>query len=326
MRILVTGIAGMIGSHLLDELIANKEVVQIIGIDDLSYGKLENIKSHLINPKFKFYQIDVCDTSVLKMLGRDMDLIVHLAAVKKISESEPAFPTLNVNYQGTLSVLETAKLWGSRVLFASTSDVYGNSPKLPYSEDDDLLIGPSMIKRWSYSVSKLMGEQLAFAFHKDFGVPVSIVRYFGGFSERSSFSWSGGHVPIFIHKILTDQEIIIHGDGSQTRSMAHVSDLVSGTLRAIFNNKSIGEVINLGNDEEMSVLDTAYLIHQMCNTGKELKIKFIPFSEIFGNYVDIQRRRPDLLKAKRILGYEPKMKFEAAIQLVINNIKSQING
>jgi UDP-glucose 4-epimerase len=320
-KILITGVAGMIGSHMLDQLLDNDQVSEVIGIDNLSYGKRENIAHKLNNPKFKFYAIDVCEKDVLKMLCRDVDIILHLAAVKKISEAEPALPTLNVNYLGTLSVLEAAKLWGSKVIFASTSDVYGNSAKIPFSEDDDLLIGPSMIKRWSYAVSKLMAEQLTYAYYKDHGVDMCILRYFGGFSERSSFTWSGGHIPIFINKILNDEEIIIHGDGLQTRSMAHVSDLVSGTLKALFCERAVGHIINIGNEEEISVLDSAYILHRLCNTGREIKIKFIPFEELFGNYKDIMRRKPDLKKARNILGYEPKINFEEGALKVINKLK-----
>ena len=120
-----------------------------------------------------------------------------------------------------------------------------------------------MIKRWSYAVSKLYCEQMAFAYYKDCGVPVVVIRYFGGFSPRSSFSWSGGHIPIFVNQILNDKEVTIHGDGTQSRSMAYVDDLIEGTFLAMESEKAVGEVINLGNDQEMTVIDTAYLIHRL---------------------------------------------------------------
>jgi UDP-glucose 4-epimerase len=196
------------------------------------------------------------------------------------------------------------------------------SPDLPLNEDGDLLLGPSMIKRWSYAVSKLYGEQLAFAYYHDYKVPVVVIRYFGGFSPRSSFAWSGGHVPIFLRAVLNDEEMIVHGDGSQTRSMGFVTDLVAGTLLAMENEAAIGEIINIGNDEELSVIDTAKLIHEIAATGKDLKIKFVPMSEVFGKYKDIMRRIPDLSKAKRILGYEPKTRLKDAIVATIDEIKN----
>ncbi len=317
-QVLITGVAGMIGSHLAEELLAKGYMVT--GIDDLSYGSLENLSGSIHQSNFKFYRVSILDFDTLKILAKDVGTIIHLAAVKKISEKDVSLPTLMVNTKGTENVLEAAKMWGCKVVFASTSDVYGMSPDLPLNENGDLLIGPSMIKRWSYAVSKLYGEQLAFGYYNDHKVPVVVIRYFGGFSPRSNFAWSGGHVPIFIRAILNDEEVIVHGDGTQTRSMGFVTDLVNGTILALENEKAIGELINIGNDEELSVIDTAKLIHEIANTGKKLKIKFVPMSEVFGKYKDIQRRIPDLQKAKTILGYAPKVKLRDAIRVTLDEI------
>ena len=313
----------MIGSHLLDEML--KLDYSIIGIDNLSYGNYENISHNINHPNFKFYNVDINDFETLKILGKDIDTIIHLAAYKKIGEKDLAMPTFKINCKGTEHIFEVAKMWGCKVVFASTSDVYGMSPDLPLNEDGDLLLGPSMIKRWSYAVSKLYGEQLAFAYHHDYNVPIVVIRYFGGFSPRSSFAWSGGHVPIFIRAILEDKELIVHGDGSQTRSMGFVSDLVHGTILAVESPKAIGEIINIGNDEELSIIDTANLIYDLAQTGNEKKIKFVPMSEVFGKYKDIMRRIPDLSKAKELLGYEPKVKIAAAIKETIEEINSNNN-
>ena len=319
-NILITGVAGMIGSHLLDEML--KLNYNIIGIDNLSYGNLVNIQHNLDHPNFKFYNVDINDFETLKILGRDIDTIIHLAAYKKIGEKDLAMPTFQINCKGTEQIFEVAKMWGSKVIFASTSDVYGMSPDLPLNEDGDLLLGPSMIKRLSYDVSKLYGEQLAFAYYHDYNVPIVVIRYFGGFSPRSSFAWSGGHVPIFIRAVLEDKELIVHGDGTQTRSMGFVSDLVRGTILTLDNDEAVGEIINIGNDEELSIIDTAEMIYEIAATGNEKKIKFVPMSEVFGKYKDIMRRIPDLSKAKRILGYEPKVKLEDAIKATIQEINS----
>jgi UDP-glucose 4-epimerase len=319
-RVLITGVAGMLGSHLSDELL--ERGYEVIGIDNLSFGKLENVQQNLNNPLFRFYRVDILDFDTLKILGKDVDIIVHLAAVKKISEKDSSMATLKVNTKGNENILETAKMWGSKVIFASTSDVYGMSPDLPFREDGDLLLGPSMIRRWSYAVSKLYDEQLAFAYYHDYDVPIVVLRYFGGFSSRSSFTWSGGHIPIFVNAILRDQEVTIHGDGSQTRSMAYALDLVYGTILAIENDKAIGEIINLGNEEEMSVIDCARLIHELADTKKELNLKFVPFSDVFGEgYKDIMRRTPDLTKARKILGFETKYTLKKAIQLTLDEAR-----
>lgn len=321
-KILITGVAGMIGSHLLDALM--KRDYDVTGIDNLSFGKIENIQHHFVNSKFRFYHVDITDFDSLKILCKDIDIIVHLAAVKKIAEADSSMATLKVNAEGTENVFEAAKMWRAKVVFASTSDVYGMSQDLPFREDSDVLLGPSMIKRWSYAVSKLYGEQLAFAYYKDYGVQVVILRYFGGFSPRSSFAWSGGHIPIFIRAILKDEEVIIHGDGTQSRSMAYVEDLIDGTMRTLENPKAVGQIFNIGNDEEMSVLDAARLIHRLANTGKELKLKFIPFSEVFGHYKDIIRRVPDLTKSQKILGYSPQYSLERAIKITIEKIQKSL--
>lgn len=319
--VLITGVAGMIGSHMVDYLLQHGGY-NVVGIDDLSFGKTENIAHNLGHPNFKFYQIDVLDFEALKILGKDLDIILHLAAVKKISEQQPSYPTLNVNIRGTQIILEIAKMWGSKVIFASTSDVYGMSKDLPFREDGDLLLGPSMIKRWSYAVSKLYCEQLAFAYYYDFKVPVVIIRYFGGFSPRASFKWSGGHIPIFIHAVLSDQEVVIHGDGTQTRSMTYIDDLCDGTLRAMNQGNAVGEIFNIGSDEEISVLDAAETIHNIANTGKELRLRFVPMEEVFGKYKDIMRRVPDLTKAKNMLGYVPQYTMERAIEKCIKLLRS----
>ena len=314
----------MIGSHLLDYLIEKE--YEIIGIDNLSFGKIENIRSSVDKDMFKFYRVDVLDFETLKVLSKDVDIIIHLAAVKKISESDSGMATLKVNVHGTENIFEVAQMWGCKVIFASTSDVYGMSLDLPFREDGDLLLGPSMIKRWSYAVAKLYCEQMAFAYYKDSSVPMVILRYFGGFSPRSNFSWSGGHIPIFVDAILNDLEVTIHGDGKQTRSMAYVDDLVEGTFLAMENEDAVGEVINLGNDEEMSVIDTAFLIHKIATTGKDLKLKYIKMQDIFGEYKDIMRREPDLKKARNLLGYKPKISIEEAIKRTIYQRKKAIEN
>ena len=318
-RVFITGVGGMIGSHLLDALLESGRY-RVIGVDNLSFGKLENISAWLDHPSFKFVEGDVLDADLLRELGGEADIIVHLAAVKKISEADSRLPTLLVNTKGTENILEAARLARAKLVLASTSDVYGMSPDLPFREEGDLMLGPSMIKRWSYAVSKLYDEQLAFGYHLQYGLPVVVLRYFGGFSPRSSFKWSGGHIPIFVNAILNDEEVVIHGDGSQTRSMAYVTDLVWGTMLAMERPGAVGKIINLGNTEEISVLDSAKMIHRLADTGNELKIKFLPFDQVFGQYRDIMRRVPDLSRAKKLLGYRPQIPFEQALKLMIEAV------
>ena len=160
------------------------------------------------------------------------------------------------------------------------------------------------------------------SYYKDFGVRVVILRYFGCFSERSSTSWSGGHIPIFINVILKGKPVIIHGNGKQTRSMAHVSDIVRGTLLAMDEPRAVGEIINLGNDEEVSVLESARIIHRLCGAKTPLKVHFVPVKKVFGTYKEILRRVPSLKKAQVLLGYRPRVKFCEAAAKVIQSRKA----
>lgn len=322
-KVLVTGAAGMIGSHLIDALLRHEEY-RIIAIDDLSFGKFENLHHNNENPRFAFHHLDVAELKEVTKLSIGVDVIVHLAARKKISEEQSAIEVLTVNSHGAESVLEAARLNECKVIIGSTSDVYGTSEAVPFDEGSDSVIGPASIKRWAYAVSKLYDEQLALAYFKDLGVPVTVLRYFGGFSPRSNFAWSGGHVPLFIDWVLSDQEIIIHGDGSQTRCMGYVDDLISGTILAMENDAALGEIINIGNDEEMSILECAHLIHRLCNTGKPLKLKFLEMQQIFGEYREIMRRVPDLTKANKLLGYVPQRSFEEGLRRTITQRKKHL--
>ena len=316
-KVLITGVSGMIGSHLLDSLLERN--YKVTGVDNLKVGKMSNIRQNLDNRDFKFVKCDILDFVKLKTAAKGADIIVHLAAAKKIDEKGAAFNTLNINAVGTRNILEIAGKTGAKVILASTSDVYGVSKDLPFKEDGNLVIGSPTAKRWAYAVSKIYAEQLAFAYYKELDVPIVVLRYFGGFSPRASFSWSGGHVPLFIDAILNGKEVLIHGDGRQTRSMAYVDDLVRGTILAMENPKAVGEIFNIGNDEEMSILDTAKLIKTLARK-KDIRIRFIPFGKIFGDYHEIMRRVPDLSKARKILGYKPAVSLKDGI---IKTIRSR---
>lgn len=314
-EVLVTGACGLIGSHLVDRLLERGD--RVVGFDDFSFGKIENVRHHLGNPRFRLERASILKPNALEKKGGRPSVVVHLAAVKKISEADPALPTLRVNAEGTAAVLEFARRRRTKIVIASTSDVYGRSPRIPFSEDGDLVTGSPTAKRWAYAVAKLYAEHTALAYQKDFGVPVVILRYFGCFSERSSTGWSGGHVPMFIDAILNGRPVTIHGNGRQTRSMAHVDDVVRGTILAMDSPKAVGQILNLGNDEEVSVFESAKIIHRIARTGRPLRVKFVPQKKVHGTYKEIARRVPDLRKAKKLLGYAPRVSFEEAVRRVI---------
>ncbi|MBF0254677.1 MAG: GDP-mannose 4,6-dehydratase [Candidatus Omnitrophica bacterium] len=321
-HVLVTGVCGLIGSHACDVLLRRGYTVP--GVDDLSFGKMEHIARYLGRPNFRFVRANICRHGYLESKIKRCDRVLHLAAVKKVGESEAVLPTIKVNADGTESMLKFALAKKARFVLGSTSDVYGASEDVPFREDGWCRIGPSTAKRWAYAVAKLQAEHLVMGYIKTYGLEAVILRYFGGFSERSSSTWSGGHVPIFIGAVLRNKEIVIHGDGSQTRSMAHVDDLVRGTLLAMNRNRALGEIINIGNDEEVSVLDCAKRIHRLSGVRHPIKLKLVPMKKVFGTYREIPRRIPDLTKAKRLLGYTPRVNFDEALLRVIRSTRERM--
>ncbi|MBU7587104.1 MAG: GDP-mannose 4,6-dehydratase [Nostoc sp. TH1S01] len=314
-KILVTGVAGFLGSHLLDKLLASGH--EVIGIDNLSMGKLENISHNFSNKGFQFLQKDVTEKTTFENLENDIDCIVHLAAFK-IPRYGKAIDTLKINYQGTENVLDLAQKLNCKCVLASTSDVYGRNPKIPFSEEDNSVIGPSTVSRWSYAVSKLFDEHLAFAYQESYGIPVVLLRFFGSYGPRHHLSWWGGPQSVFIEQVLNDGEITIHGDGLQTRSFTFVSDTVAGIYAATIKPEANGEIFNIGSNHEITILDLAKTIKRLSNTPGELKLKFIPYESFTGRkYEDVRRRVPDSSKCERILGVKAGVSLEEGLYRTI---------
>jgi UDP-glucose 4-epimerase len=314
-KILVTGVAGFLGSHLLDKLLATGH--QVTGIDNLSMGKWENIAGHLYCKAFQFLQRDVTELSSFRDLETDFDCLVHLAAFK-IPRYGKAIDTLRINYKGSENVLELARRAGCKCVLASTSDVYGRNPKLPFSEDDDSVIGSSKVARWGYAVSKLFEEHLAFAYQESFGVPVTVLRFFGSYGPRHHLSWWGGPQSVFIDAVLNDREVPIHGDGLQTRSFTYVSDTVEGIYAAIVKPEANGEIFNIGSTHEITILELAQTIKRLSDTPGELKLKFVPYNSfVGGNYEDVRRRVPDVTRCERVLGVKARVGLEEGLKRTI---------
>lgn len=315
-KIVVTGVAGFLGSHLLDKLLASGHTV--IGIDNLSMGKLENISHNFTNKNFQFLQKDVTEAATFANLDDDIDCIVHLAAFK-IPRYGKAIDTLKINYQGAENVLELARRINCKCVLASTSDIYGRNPKLPFSEDSDSVIGSSKVARWSYAVSKLFDEHLAFAYQDSYGFPVVILRFFGSYGPRHHLSWWGGPQSVFIEAVLNDREISIHGDGLQTRSFTYVSDTVAGIYAATVKPEANGEIFNIGSNHEVTILDLAKSIKRLANTPAELKLQFVPYESFTGNkYEDVMRRVPDSSRCEKILGVKAEVSLDEGLARTID--------
>ena len=307
-KILVTGAAGFLGSHLVDGLLASGH--QVTAVDNLSHGLLRNLEEARKNPKFEFRQIDACNLEAMRAAGAGAEVVMHLAAFK-IPRYGKAIDTLLINSQGSHNALQVAREQGAKFVITSTSDVYGKNPDLPFSETSSSVIGPSTVARWSYAVSKLYDEHLAFAFAEAYGIPVTIIRVFGSYGPRQNMSWWGGPQSVFIDAILRGETIPIHGDGQQTRSFTFVSDTVDGIQRAVESDAANGHILNIGSTHEISILNLAKLIHRLCAARDELKLEFVPYDEINGKkYEDVMRRVPDVSKASELLGFRAKVGLE----------------
>lgn len=313
-KVMITGAAGFLGSHLSDVLLARG--YHVIGVDNLSHGTLQNLEPAFRSPDFEFHELDVCDLGGVRRVSEGINAIAHLAAFK-IPRYGKAIDTLLINSQGSHNMLQLAVEGNAKFLLASTSDVYGKNPKLPFSEDDDSVLGSSTVARWAYASSKLFDEHLVFAFAEAYRIPVSVVRIFGSYGPRQNLSWWGGPQSVFIEAVLRGEKIPIHGDGLQTRSFTYVSDTVRG-IAAVLESGPSGEIFNIGSTEEITIIDLAKTIHRLCRTGDPPKLNLIPYDEIDGRkYEDVRRRVPDIRKASRLLGFEAEVSLEDGLRCTI---------
>jgi UDP-glucose 4-epimerase len=203
-------------------------------------------------------------------------------------------------------------------VLASTSDVYGRNPKLPFSEDDDSVIGSSKVARWSYAVSKLFDEHMGFAYQEAYKIPVTVLRFFGSYGPRHHLSWWGGPQAVFIDAVLNDREIPIHGDGLQTRSFTYVTDTVEGIYAAINKPEANGEILNIGSTHEITIVELAKTIKHIANTSTPLKLSFVPYESFTaGKYEDVRRRVPDVTRSERILGVKARVRIEEGLSRTI---------
>ncbi len=313
---LVTGCAGFLGSNLVNRMLeAGHEVV---GIDNLSMGRLENLGDCRDHPRFRFVQADVTDPAALAGLDSACEAIVHLAAFK-IPRYGKAIDTLKINYRGTENTLDFAHRAGCKLVLASTSDVYGRNPKLPFSEEgSDSVIGNSKSPRWAYAISKLFDEHLALAYQDAYGFPVTILRFFGSYGPNQPLSWWGGPPPVFIDCVLSGKPIPIHGDGSQTRSFTYVSDTVEGIYQATVRPEANGEIINIGSTQEITILDLARRIKRLSGTPGDLDVEFVPYASFTGRkYEDVMRRVPDVTLCEQLLGVRAKVDIDEGLARTI---------
>lgn len=309
----VTGAAGFIGSHLCERLLA--EGVEVVGVDDLSYGSIANIASFLDDPGFRFEVLDCTNRRELRTAFDGCDAIAHLAA-KKIPRFGGVLSTLEVNVGGMSAACSVAMALDADLVFTSTSDVYGNGTP-PYAEDGEIVLGPPTTKRWAYAASKLYDEHHALALADERGLKVTILRLFNAYGPRNHMSWWGGPMVTFVEALLDSESMEIHGDGQQTRTFTYVSDTVDGLVRALRTPESRGEVINIGGVETMTILELASRIQRALHIPQPLRANFVPYETLPGKYQDVRHRVPDTAKARAVLGFEAEVGVEEGIERTI---------
>lgn len=312
-KVLVTGVAGFIGSNLTEALLDRG--YEVVGVDNMSQGEDLNLAPFRSHPSFRFHRIDIRDRALLLQAAHGVQAIVHLAGFK-IPRYSDALDTLLVNSLGSDNVALAAVENRAKVVAASTSDVYGKNPDLPFRESSDLVIGSPEVKRWAYAISKMFDEQLFLAYHERHGIDVLPVRFFGGYGPNQNLTWWGGPQSVFINSALENREIELHGDGLQTRSFTYISDHVDGLVRVLESKAADNGVLNLGSTAEITIEGLARMVWRLVRGGEPAKLKLVPY-ETFGKYEDVRRRVPDISKARRLLGFEPKVALEEGLRRTI---------
>jgi len=314
LRVLITGGAGFIGSHLSDAYINRGDEVYVI--DDLSTGTIENIQHLKGHPRFHYTIDSVHNQPVTAELVDQCDVVFHLAAavgVKLIVESPVR--TIETNVRGTEVVLALANKKQKRVLIASTSEVYGLSSDVPFHEDGNLVMGATSKGRWSYACSKAIDEFLALAYWREKKLPTTIVRLFNTVGPRQTGRY-GMVIPTFVKQALAGRPITVYGDGKQTRCFGYVGDVVGALIKLMDTDQSVGQVFNIGSTEEISIRDLAEKVKQLTHSASE--VVFVPYDEAYEEgFEDMPRRVPDTTKINKLVGFKPEMTLDGILETVI---------
>lgn len=315
MKVLITGGAGFIGSHLTERLLERGD--EVTAIDDLSTGSLRNLHAVRNNPRFRFVQDDVRNSQVMHLLVEQCDMVYHLAAAVGVQLIvEQPVHTIETNIHGSEVVLNIANKFRKPVLIASTSEVYGKSEKVPFKEDDDTVLGATRFSRWSYACSKAIDEFLGLAYHQQFDLPVVVVRFFNTVGPRQTGQY-GMVIPRFVESALRNEPIKIYGTGKQARCFGYVGDVVGAVIDLMHSKEAPGRVYNIGSTEEVTIDQLADRVIEL--TGSKSCKEYISYEEAYGRpFDDMMRRIPCLDRIKSIIGYQPKTPLKEILRLVIS--------
>ncbi|MFH1858575.1 MAG: GDP-mannose 4,6-dehydratase [Candidatus Omnitrophota bacterium] len=318
MKILVTGGAGFIGSHLVEALIERGDELWVL--DNLSTGRLENLQKVIKHPKFHLDVDSIMNETVVDHLVQEIDQIYHLAAAVGVRLiMDKPMETIETNVMGTKIILKTANQYKKKVLLASTSEIYGNHTDHSLCEDDNRIVGSVKKRRWAYACSKTLDEFLALAYHDEKKLPVVIARIFNTVGPRQVGQY-GMVIPNFVQAALLGKPIRIFGSGKQSRSFNHVSDTVSALIRLMNEPRAEGDIFNVGNGEEITIEDLAKKVKTMTNSPSPFE--YVPYEAAYGSgFEDMQRRTPDISKLKALIGYAPQVTLEETLKSVIDYFK-----
>jgi UDP-glucose 4-epimerase len=322
MKILLTGGAGFIGSHLATELLGRGH--EVLVMDDLSTGRLENLRHIQSNSGLHLKEGSILDIEVLEPLVQECDEVYHLAAAVGVRlVMEKPVETIMTNVRGAENILEVCRKHSKKIFIASTSEIYGKNKNGPLSEDDDRILGSTKKHRWAYANTKTLDEFMAFAYHQAYGLPIVIARLFNTVGPRQTGRY-GMVIPNFVRSALDNKPINVYGTGDQTRCFAHVSDVIQGLVGLMEHPEAVGDVFNVGNSEETSIADVARRVKAM--TGSSSEIRYIPYEEAYGEgFEDMERRVPNLAKIKDLIGYEPQSKLDDILTSVIEYFRKNSN-
>jgi len=318
MKYLVTGGAGFIGSHLCDALIKRGDSVLVL--DNLSTGNKKNIDHLISNPLFELIEGSILDMSVVEKCVASVDHVLHLAAaVGVFTIVDKPLESLMTNLRGTEHILEAAHSHHKEVLITSSSEIYGKNAGEVLNEESDRIVGSPLKSRWSYSEAKAIDESMAFFYYQEKKLGVRLVRFFNTVGPRQVGHY-GMVVPRFVSAALKNEPLTVYGTGSQSRCFCHVYDAVAGLLAVIDSNATLGEVFNIGNDEEITIEDLAHEIIE--STGSSSVIEKILYEKAYAaGFEDMQRRIPDISKIKRVVGWAPKLSLDSIISDIANHLK-----
>jgi UDP-glucose 4-epimerase len=309
-RFLITGGAGFIGSHLAEALLARGDTVTVI--DNLSTGRFENVQHLVPNPHFSFAIDTIANEIVLDRLASQCDILIHLAATVGVDlVVKSPVQTILTNVEGTEVVLRTARRYRARTLIASSSEVYGKGARVPFREDDDVLLGPTCRARWAYAASKMVDEFLGMAYHHEYGLPVVPFRLFNTVGPRQVGRY-GMVMPRFVSAALAGKTLQVYGDGTQTRCFCHVRDVIRAIIALAEEPTAVGQVFNIGSTDPISILDLARRVIVLTDSSSD--IAFVPYDQAYAEgFEDLARRVPDTTRIQQAVGWKPQFSLDDII-------------